>query len=283
MSANALAVRRDGYVVRLRHDLPDLDGLDCALDSGGFVAWSHYGGFEWAAEAYAELAAARPWAWWAAMDACCEPKVAGSVRAVRMRQAETSRMFDECRRAALRFGASPPVPVIQGWHPADYARHVDRFPLVDWPDFVGVGSVCTRRLHGPLGLVAVLDAVDRALPRHVRVHLFGVKGPALSLLGRHPRIVSVDSQAWDRGLRWKVPVGRTTEVRTAAMGEWYRKQVGRLERARPAQLGMLSGVPDPVPEVRDRWAELVEAGEIELQPANILALCEWEGDEDDDR
>jgi hypothetical protein len=40
-----------------------------ALDSGGFIAASHYRGFPWSTRDYLDLAAAAPWLWWAAQEA----------------------------------------------------------------------------------------------------------------------------------------------------------------------------------------------------------------------
>lgn len=43
--------------------------------------------------------------------------------------------------------------------------------------------------------------MDRMLPVHVKLHLFGVKGGAISEFGGHPRQASIDSTAWDFGVR----------------------------------------------------------------------------------
>lgn len=281
VSANALARRRDGDVVGFRTQLPDLDGLDVALDSAGFVAWAHYGGFPWSVEMYVgELVAGHPWTWWAQMDACCEPEMAGDRVAVRMRQAETIRLLGECEAVARRFGVAPPVPVLQGWTPDDYVWHAreiglhvtDRAEGRAWmPDLVGVGSMCRRQTFGPNGLVAVVAALDRVLPTDVGLHLFGVKSEGLALLARHPRVASVDSMAWDVAARNRARdagVSCSMAHRSAVMGEWYATQmaaVGRLEMV-PGALALGSGEP-PVHELVDEYADLLAAGEIDAGSA----------------
>jgi len=116
VSANSLALRhRKGHPLHgewkgWRADLSQLPA-DCALDSAGFVAWSHYGDFGWTPAAYLDLVAAYPWRWWASMDACCEPEVAGDPGIVRMRQAETLRLLAELRAGAEARGLPAPMPV----------------------------------------------------------------------------------------------------------------------------------------------------------------------------
>jgi hypothetical protein len=230
VSANAL--RRNG---RFRHPSADLfNGCNVALDSAGFVAMKRYGGFPWSVEEYVALAAAHPWSWWASMDLCCEPEVAAGSEEVRRRQAETTRLLGACRDEAERIGASLPIPVLQGWAPADYVQHALDQP--ELPSLVGVGSVCRRRLTGPHGLLQVIETLDRALPRHVRLHLFGVKRTALDELRGNPRVASIDSMAWDSAARDESFRHRragggsiyTVQLREKHLRSWYGDQRGRL-------------------------------------------------------
>ena len=277
VSANALAVYdADRDFVRFR-SCPDLDGMDVALDSAGFVAWAHYGAFPWTVEAYVALAASRPWAWWAQMDACCEPEIARSRTAVRMRQAETIRLLAECQREAERVGAPPPMPVLQGWRASDYVWHAKQLAL-EGVELVGVGSMCRRNVWGPDGLVAVVEALDAVLPPCVKLHLFGVKSDGLELLAGHPRVASVDSMAWDveaRRIGRAGADGCTMAVRTTAMRRWHGAQVARMAKA-GAVPGVLGGLfadeADGVSPVGLTWAELVADGEIEASSASIYAM-----------
>jgi hypothetical protein len=133
------------------------------------------------------------------MDLCCEPEIARDRATVLERVTGTVALLGECNREADQWGIMRPMPILQGWRPSDYLLCADgeEAELGQWPALVGIGSVCRRHLDGPDGLFAVLDAVERRLPSHVGIHLFGVKGDALPELSRRPRVVSVDSCAWD--------------------------------------------------------------------------------------
>ncbi len=202
--------------------------LDMALDSAGFTAMKTWGGcYPWSPRAYCELGVFHSWSFWSQPDLCCEPEIADSPAEVERRVEESAELLAEvseiaegliaraCVDLALRVSAAEyrgcmermrrPMPVLQGWRPADYLgsiRRVDEVLGGKWPELVGVGSVCRRHLHGEAGLLALLAVLDAELPAHVRLHLFGVKGQAL--LHLHPwlhRIESVDSMAWDFAAR----------------------------------------------------------------------------------
>lgn len=217
--------------------------LDCALDSGGYVAMKLHGGYRFTPAQYLELAWSYGWAWWASMDFCCEPEIAADAEAVRARVEGTAWTLLELRALASRWrdqlvdaesfqqlagydGAledyearwADPVPVLQGWRPEDYARSAgltDRVLDGRWPALVGVGSVCRRSLRGPAGIIPILDRLDAELPPEVGVHLFGVKGEAWKLLREHPRVASADSQAW--GIHARREAGETRAPCTIAM------------------------------------------------------------------
>ena len=84
-------------------------------------------------------------------------------------------------------------------------------------------------------------ALDEALPAHVRLHLFGVKGEALSKLGRLAgRVQSIDSMAWDKAASWQASnasavmgerVSCTLDMRVGHLRRWYTAQGARLQRA----------------------------------------------------
>lgn len=204
-------------------------GHDTALDSGGFVAMKRYGGYRWTVEQYVRLAKNMHPTWWAQMDYCCEPEIAGSQSAVWKRIDFTVESLHECQAVAARHNTPAPLPVLQGWHPEDYCQG----PIYDWgfnwPKLVGIGSVCRRHVHGPDGILAVIGALHEVVPPHVKFHLFGVKSQALALLvQRFPtRIHSMDSMAWNRAARWDVYHGRIPgdgESRAQVMVNWYLKQ-----------------------------------------------------------
>lgn len=200
-------------------------GLDAALDSAGFVAAVHYGDYRWTIENYLDLVEAHPWTWWASMDYCCEPQVAKDRPLRLLRIAATANMLGRCRRLAQARGLSMPMPVLQGWTAEEYVMSAELLPIPEWPDLIGIGSVCRRNVHGPDGILAILEALDPVLPPHVKVHLFGVKSQALAKLIDHPRLMSVDSMAWDVAARNERRTGRDMAYRIGHMETWAEKQL----------------------------------------------------------
>lgn len=209
----------------------DLDGLKVHLDSGGFVAMKKYGGFRFSPEQYVTLAKDMLPYWWAQMDYCCEPEIALNRKEVFRRIEETAKNLHVCKALADEYGATQPIMVLQGWKPNDYVSgpaFEDRnFP---WPSLVGVGSVCRRHLNGEDGLFAVINTIDRVLPKHVKLHLFGVKSQAISELNWNRRIASADSMAW--ALRSRIQaredkVSCTNEYRANTFENWFIKQERR--------------------------------------------------------
>lgn len=211
-----------------------------ALDSSGFVAMKRYGGYRWDVSEYVEFASTKPWKWWAAMDYCCEPEIAEDRAEVQRRVDLTVETLAECREYVTYWQevegvhwATQPMPVLQGWRAEDYRRCVAGVNKVlggKWPEVVGLGSVCRRKLHGPDGLLALLDEMDLVLPAGVRLHLFGVKSTALDKIGKHPRVASTDSCAWDMDARMKAcKAGKSNTLahRGEVMRAWYDKQEGR--------------------------------------------------------
>lgn len=225
VSANSLWRQRQG-----RFQVPaSYAGLDVALDSGGFVAMKRYGGYRWSVDQYVALAGEMRPSWWAQMDFCCEPELAGNAREVGARIDRTVEHLHRCQDAAKAAGVPAPMPVLQGWMPRDYTQGPAFESGFSWPTLVGVGSVCRRQVRGHHGLLAVIDAIDRATPDHVRLHLFGVKSGALQECQRRfpGRVASVDSMAWNMAARWDARHAGTpctNEFRAQAMRQWYLKQ-----------------------------------------------------------
>ncbi len=257
-----------------------LDGLDAALDSAGFVAAARYGDYRWTVSDYYDLVGAFPWAWHAAMDFCCEPEIAADRPLRLLRIAATAVMLMRCTAEAERRGLPAPMPVLQGWTPAEYALCAEWLPLARWPSLVGLGSVCRRPVHGPTGILAILEAVDALLPEHVRLHLFGVKGEALAVLAKHPRVASADSMAWDMQARAERRTGRDMAFRVGHMDAWLQRQHAAIEglqacAALPRSLfdpadfgGSLSGVEELVLEALAlQYADLLMDGQLEYRDA----------------
>ena len=180
VSANALFDHKKACFRPIPTNLMD---LDVALDSAGFVAMSHYHRYPWSVAQYAELAFLGGFTWWSQMDVCCEPEVAADRVQVRRRVEATAQLLEMCREAYWRLldavpeagsFTGPPMPVLQGWEPEAYeysAMLADRVLGGRWPDMVGIGSVCRRRLAGPNSLWRVLErhAAVAAPPSRDRV------------------------------------------------------------------------------------------------------------------
>lgn len=220
-----------------------MSGIDVALDSAGFTRGRS--GYPWTVAQYVRLAGRWPWTWWAQMDLPCEQELAPDRAAVLDRVHRSAVLYVECAelldiyarpfevdggRICTGRKFPPLVPVLQGRRPEDYLLSRDLLQRAcggRLPDLVGVGSVCTRPLRGPEGLLPILEVLDRELPQHVSLHLFGVKGRALQHASGS-RILSMDSMAWDARARWAAneqnrPAARTPE-RINHMRAWYEAQ-----------------------------------------------------------
>lgn len=252
VSANAFFNHKDR---KFRDEIPDqINDLDVALDSAGFVALCRYKRYPWTIEQYVQFAFNKGFTWWSAMDACCEPEIAGDRATVVNRVKGTAALLRLCNESYLRHvDAMPwardttgfPMPILQGWLPSDYHRSAELTDTTlggSWPSLVGVGSVCRRQLSGPDGLWRVLERIDSILPPHVKLHLFGVKGPAISQLQAFPRVVSVDSMAFEFQARMnamKTGEPKTVQKRVACMDQWVSRQADRtLTGAAQLRLGL---------------------------------------------
>lgn len=250
-------------------------GLDVALDSAGFVAATVYGDYRWTVSQYLDLVASYPWTWWAAMDYCCEPQIAGDRPLRILRIAGTAHRLAQCQVEARRRGLPQPMPVLQGWTADEYKLCAEWLPLVEFPELIGIGSVCRREVRGLDGILAILETLDDFLPAHVQVHLFGVKSTALAQIAHHPRVASVDSMAWDFQARTLRRVGRDMEFRVSQMQAWMDKQQAIVASAGEGgsvqsffEFGSVSDEEELVLEALAlQFADLLMSGDIEYRDA----------------
>lgn len=191
-------------VNRLRNRKSDFAANDWILDSGAFTEISRHGRFRTPVDLYADqverwsrcgrmLAAV-------AQDYMCEPFVlARTGHTAEDHQLLTIERYRELRAHAPNTFI---MPVLQGWHPQDYARHVRAYGLLLKPGmWVGVGSVC-RRNTKPEVIEAILLAIYRVRP-DLRLHAFGLKATALSRGLVRKLLASADSMAWSREARFR--------------------------------------------------------------------------------
>ncbi|WP_313806630.1 hypothetical protein [Sphingobium sp.] len=248
------------------------------LDSAGFVATARYGAFPWSIAHYVALAAAFPFRWWASADYCVEQEIAADRAQVLERLSRTIAANFECRRRADDHGIlSTMMPVIQGRRPCDYERCLDAlWGLIERAPLIGVGSMCRREVAGPEGLIAVVEHLDRILPRSIRLHLFGVKGPAIPyLLPFGKRIRSIDSQAYGTSARREAlsrGISKTDRFVADHLETWLGRQVGRLSYAPKALPINAPNATDALPangweaaiaQARGEIQALIEQGELD--------------------
>ena len=177
-----------------------------ALDSGGFTELNLHG--TWTLSPADYVTVVRRYrdeigqlAWAAPQDWMCEPLVREKTGlSVKQHQDLTIENLLHLRALAPDL---PIVPVLQGWAPDDYMRHVEAYEdagvFLNREQLVGLGSVC-RRSH--LGVAETI--VRRLHGAGIRLHGFGLKITA----GERMRdaIVSCDSLAWSITARREAPL-----------------------------------------------------------------------------
>lgn len=191
ISVNTLRKRKSGFMVG-----------DWVLDSGAFTEISTHGHYRHGVEEYA--AEIQRWAnngnllAAVSQDWMCEPAiVARTGLSVREHQRRTIERYDALHDETTRVYT---MPVLQGYAPEDYVRHVrDYGPRLRPGMWVGVGSVCKRN-GDPGAIESVLTAVHRAAPE-LRLHGFGLKSTALRSGIVRELLESADSMAWSYAAR----------------------------------------------------------------------------------
>jgi hypothetical protein len=199
------------------------------MDSGAFTEVMTHGGYRDGPESYAEiirrfsknqgLEAA------VAQDYMCESEaLARTGLTVADHQRLTIERYDALM--ACDVGGVYLMPVLQGYDPEDYARHVrDYGARLGEGAWVGVGSVCKRQ-GDPEAILAVLEAILAERP-DLKLQGFGVKLTSL----RDPRIAkllhSADSMAWSFAARKRK--GDSNSLSVARAFEWEVLQACGLE------------------------------------------------------
>lgn len=261
-------------------------GVEIHVDSAGFVAMALFGGFPWTVESYVNGLASHPSITrFSSMDLCVEPEVAPDVHEAEERLSKTIRLNRQIDAMARDAGIRHKMmPVIQGANAEQYMRCFDAISAMISPgETIGVGSMCRRPTRGPEGSTAIIDHLDRNLPKGVRLHLFGIKSDgAEAACAFGDRIDSVDSQSYGvrarriaNDERSRDPGFSKTQVMVAGvMRAWYAGQQARLESPRsfPLQAGLDLGgdawKPATVLDALERVARsgfntLIEDGELD--------------------
>jgi len=188
-----------------------LGDVKVLVDSGAFMELLLHGEYRESVETYAaelhrlhtdgvvNIAAA------VAQDYMCEAfMLAKTGKTVEEHQRLTIERYDDLVEALDgHFGGDcpfPVLPVLQGYAPADYVRHLKAYGarLVHGM-WVGVGSVCKRN-GAPEKIAAVLKAIAAVRP-DLRLHGFGVKVTALLHEVVRRLLTTADSMAWSFAAR----------------------------------------------------------------------------------
>lgn len=188
-------------VNRLEHRKSDFEVKDWMLDSGAFTRIAQGKG-HMPIHDYARLI--RRWSECGVLEAAvsqdymCEPFILDIAMAtVAQHQRKTLERYISLKAAV---GSTYILPVLQGYQPDDYRRHLDNYNDLLLPDsWVGVGSVCKRN-SSPGEVEAVLRAIRKERP-DLLLHGFGLKKTALGSQYVSESLYSCDSMAWSFGAR----------------------------------------------------------------------------------
>lgn len=192
ISVHRIAKRKSSFRVR-----------DWIMDSGAFRTIEVHGGYPEPPEAYA--AQVRRWAQngnllaAVSQDYMCERQMlAITGMTVLEHQQLTIERYDALLTCDL--GGVYLMPVLQGYTPAEYVRHIEMYGNRLRPGmWVGVGSVCKRNSN-PAAIKAVLLAIKKARP-DLKLHAFGLKVTALASALIRKLLETADSMAWSYAAR----------------------------------------------------------------------------------
>lgn len=230
-----------------------------ALDSGGFTELALHG--EWRSTPAQYIDAVRRYVadigrmdWAAPMDWMCEPAVlAATGLTIAAHQQRTVANFAALRAAAPDL---PFVPVLQGWHAADYERCIALYAAhgVDlWDEpLVGVGSICRRQATAD-----VRSIVHRLADTGLSLHGFGVKTRGLASFAG--ALASADSLAWSYRARRDRPLPGCSHQRCSNCVHYATRWRSRLLSDLHPQLSFQLPASDP-----DRCPRQVARPDVKL-------------------
>lgn len=190
-------------VNRLRSRKAPIGAAKWIMDSGAFTEISTHGRYRHGVEQYAEVI--NRWSGDPALvavvaqDYMCEPWI---ISKTGLSVAEHQRLTIERVDGLRALTRAYVMPVLQGFEPRDYVRHVkmygERLPA---GAYVGVGSVCKRNtnIHS---VEQILLAIKHVRP-DLRLHGFGVKITSLASGIVRNCLESADSMAWSHAARWE--------------------------------------------------------------------------------
>lgn len=190
-------------VSRLEERVSDFAANEWMLDSGAFMTLKLHGCYLDSPEAYAVRV--RRWARCGRLvaastqDYMCEPFILACTGLdITTHQRLTIERYDAIKKGVG--DAAYVLPVLQGYLPAQYVKHVRDYGARLLPGaWVGVGSVCKRNGNAR-EIAAVLRAIKQERP-DLRLHGFGAKLTALQSQEVRDYLHSADSMAWSFAAR----------------------------------------------------------------------------------
>ncbi|MEI7913078.1 MAG: hypothetical protein WCK77_25950 [Verrucomicrobiota bacterium] len=212
-------------VNRLRKRKSDFKVGDWIMDSGAFTEIANYGHYREIPLAY--VAQIERWRKCGNMlaavsqDYMCEPWI---LEKTGMNIPEHQRLTISRYDAIQSNTTMYIMPVLQGYAPADYVRHLQMYGRrIKKGMWVGVGSVCKRN-GDPGAIYDVLSAIKAVRP-DLRLHGFGLKTTALADGGVFDLLHTADSMAWSFAARKQGRNGN--DYREAKR---FESRIGRQER-----------------------------------------------------
>lgn len=224
-------------VNRLRRRVSDFLVNDWILDSGAFSQLAQYGAYQHDVSEYAkdivrwnscgnlEMAVTQ--------DYMCEPVILGRTGLTVQDHQELT--IDRYDALIALVGCVPIMPVLQGYLPSDYERHLEMYgERLGIGMRVGIGSIC-RRNRNILEIVPIFEAV-RKRRADLKLHAFGLKLTALASSYVCSLLYSADSMAWSYGARRN---GRDANALSEAIS--FCQQIEETCGSKPYQL-LLDGI-----------------------------------------
>lgn len=222
ISVNTLRARRSAFPVG-----------DWIMDSGAFSTIMKHGGYPSSPAEYA--AEIRRWAGngrllaAVSQDFMCEKHMLERTGlSVEEHQRLTIERYDQL--VAEDTAGVYIMPVLQGYAPIEYVRHVRAYGARLKPGmWVGVGSVCKR--NGDMCAIwRVLDSIKDERP-DLRLHGFGLKTTSLSSPIIRGLLESADSMAWSFAARrqgrnpndWREARDFIDKVTAPAISPWQQR------------------------------------------------------------
>jgi hypothetical protein len=175
---------------------------DWVMDSGAFTTISQHG--KYLTEPHEYAAQIKRWSTNGSLlaavtqDYMCEPHIiAKTGLSVPEHQRMTVERYDALMACDL--GGVYLMPVLQGWMPDDYLRHLEMYgDRIGHGAWVGVGSVCKRNRAD--NIAKVLRTIKAVRP-DLRLHGFGATLTALQSPLVQSLLYTADSMAWSFAAR----------------------------------------------------------------------------------